>query len=122
MKIMLGGIMDFDVSFEESRLTMLLKQCIYDEHIKGRIIFFCLSDKPVIDVSTWRFNDRDLNILKETNYKFLLLQLLDCMAEYRSQFDNLEYSGGVVYLNDNSSEIVWMGRDEAIKSKNSQLN
>ena len=88
--------MDFDVSFEETRLMMLLKQCIYDEHIKGRIIFFCSSDEPIVDVSTWRFNDGDLNILKESNYKFLLLQLLDCIAEYRSQFDNLEYRGGIV--------------------------
>ena len=111
--------MDFDVSFEETRLMMLLKQCIYDEHIKGRIIFFCSSDEPIVDVSTWRFNDGDLNILKESNYKFLLLQLLDCIAEYRSQFENLEYRGGIVYINDNSSKIVWMGRDEAIKSKKS---
>ena len=113
--------MDFDVSFEEIRLTMLLKQCIYDEHIKGRIIFFCSSDEPTVDVSTWKFNDRDLNILKESNYKFLLLQLLDCIAEYRSQFENLEYRGGIVYINDNSSKIVWMGRDEAIKSKKNQF-
>ena len=104
--------MGFDVSFEEIRLTMLLKQCVYDEHIKGRIIFFCSSDEPTVDVSTWKFNDRDLNILKESNYKFLLLQLLDCIAEYRSQFDNLEYRGGIVILNNNSSKIVWMGRDE----------
>ena len=52
--------MDFDLSFEEKRLMMLLKQCIYDEHIKGRVIFFCSSDEPAIDMSTWRFNDRDI--------------------------------------------------------------
>ena len=119
---MFGGIIDFDLSFEEKRLMMLLKQCIYDEHIKGRVIFFCSSDEPAIDMSTWRFNDRDINILKESNYKFLLLQLLDDIAEYRSQFKNLEYSGGIVYLNDNSSKIVWMGRDEAIKSKKIDSN
>ena len=119
---MFGEIMDFDVSFEETRLMMLLKQCIYDEHIKGKIIFFCSSDEPTVDVSTWRFSDRDLNILKESNYKFLLLQLLDCIAEYRSQFDNLEYRGGIVILNNNSSKIVWMGRDEAIKSKTINSN
>ena len=76
MKVMSGGIMDFDVSFEEIRLTMLLKQCIYDEHIKGRIIFFCSSDEPTVDVSTWKFNDRDLNILKESNYKSDIPQLI----------------------------------------------
>lgn len=114
--------MDFDTSFEETRLKMLLKQCIYDEHIKGQIIFFCSSDEPTVDVSTWRFNDRDLNILKESNYKFLLLQLLDCIAEYRSQFENFEYRGGIVYLHDNSSEIAWVGRDEAIRLKTTDSN
>lgn len=106
--------MNYDPNFDQIRLDQLAEQCLINSSAKGKVIFLSDSDDNSLDAASWRFEGhRDIEELKESGFKHLLMELLDSLLIYRAQHRLKNSSQGVVYLENGKLLLEWISRDEA---------
>jgi len=105
----------FDSAFEGKKLEQIRTQCLKGKSISGTVIFACIGEDNSVSTSVWHFPDNDFHTLKETEYVTFCSDLLSVFCAYRSQFEGLEYRGGILSLEGKVSSIKWLSESEAMK-------
>lgn len=105
--------MNHEQSFAQYRLTQLTDQLLSETSISGDIVFLADEDEGRISGATWRFEEADQAVLKESGFKFLLMELLDILIQFRLSQGYSETLNGIVHLDNSSPEIEWLTGDEA---------
>lgn len=104
--------MDYDASFESSRLIQLTEQLLSGTSISGDILFYADKEDCSISGATWRFEDEDHAKLKESGFKYMLMELLDTLIQYRARHQFTETLDGLVHLENSSADIQWLLAEE----------
>ncbi len=100
--------MNYDASFDHTRLNQLTEQLLSGTEISGEILF--IADKEEIGIlgAAWRFESEDIGILKDRNYKFMLMELLDSLIRYRASHKSTDSLCGVVRLEKSRADMQWL--------------
>ena len=111
--------MHTETSFAERRLVQLTEQLLSDTSITGEIIF--LADEGQLGVSgaTWRFDDKDHAFLKESGFRFMLMELLNILIKQRSEEGHSPLHG-IIHLENSSPDIDWLTVEQAQKLRFAQ--
>ncbi|MAI30442.1 MAG: hypothetical protein CBE00_00665 [Planctomycetaceae bacterium TMED240] len=105
--------MNPELSFAQNRLNQLTEQLLSVTAVTGDIIFFSDEDAGEISGATWRFKDEDHALLKDRNFKFMLMELLNTLIQHRADEGHTNTLHGVVHLEKSSPSIQWFTSDEA---------
>lgn len=109
--------MNPEQSFDQYRLTQLTEQLLSETSISGDILFFADEEEDRISGATWRFNEDDQELLKGSDFKFMLMELLDILIQYRASLGNTDTLNGIVHLDRSSPHIQWLTAGEAEKRR-----
>ena len=105
--------MSYDPDFDDLRLKQLASQYLGDNCAEGRVIFFSESPDNRLDYATWQF-DREANkALKESAFRWMLMELLDILLIYRFQHDQPNASQGIVSVQGSEIDIAWVPTEVA---------
>ena len=107
--------MSYDTYFDSTRLNQLTKQLLPETAISGDVFF--IADAPDIGIlgATWRFEEADHSMLKESNFKSMLMELLDALIRYRASHEVTDTLCGVIHLEDSCADIRWLPEAEVQK-------
>ena len=105
--------MNPDQSFAQNRLLQLAEQLLKETTITGDLVFFVDEDEGRIGGATWRFEDGDQTLLKDSGFKFMLMELLDSLILRRASEESTDSLNGVVHLEQSSPSIQWLTAEEA---------
>lgn len=112
--------MTYDDSFDQARLDQLAEQHLGSINMTGRILFFGDDDENRLDLATWQFdNDEDYEVVKGSDFKLHMMELLDTLLVYRAQHDQPNASQGVVRVNGNQLSIEWPPKEAVEALRNS---
>lgn len=100
--------MNYDASFAQTRLSQLTEQLLSGTSISGDIFFIADDEDGGVLGSTWMFEKEDSGMLKERNYKFMLMELLDDLIRYRASHNYTDTLCGVVRLNNSQADLRWL--------------
>lgn len=115
--------MNYDPNFDQIRLDQLAEQCLINSSAKGQVIFLSDSEDNRLDVASWRFErDHDIEVLQESGFNNLLMELLDSLLIYRAQHRQNNSRQGVVYVDNGELHLEWISRDEANTLRDSNDN
>ena len=103
--------MTFDPAFDNTRLQQLTQQVLSGTDVTGRVLFFAEHEAEGISRATWQFEDEDHETLQENSFKFMLMELLDTLIQYRHQHDR-EPLCGVVAFEHSTPSIQWLTAEE----------
>lgn len=113
--------MTYDDSFTQARLDQLADQHLGNINMTGRILFFGdADDANRLDHATWQFdNDEDYEVLKGSNFKLYMMELLEVLLIYRAQHDQPNASQGIVHVKGNQLSIEWLPKEsvETLRNK-----
>lgn len=109
--------MNSEISFAQNRLTGLTEQLLAETSITGDIVFFADEDEGRINGATWQFEEGDHILLKNSDFKFMLMELLDTLIQHRARQGNTGTLNGVVHLENSSADIQWLTSDKAEKRR-----
>lgn len=107
--------MSYDASFAHTKLSQLTEQLLSGTYISGDILFIADDEDGGVLGSTWIFEDEDSGLLKERNYKFMLMELLDDLIRYRASHNYTGSLCGVVRLNNSKADLQWMPEGDVQK-------
>lgn len=105
--------MSYDVNFDQARLDQLAKQYLTKSTAEGRVFFLSDSDDNRLDHARWQLSsDADYEALKDSGFKFHLMELLDTLLVYRAQHRQPNASQGVVRICTSKLAIEWLHKSE----------
>ncbi len=105
--------MNYDTTFDQTRLNQLASQHLGNSELAGRVLFFASPDDNRLDLATWQIeSDEDHEAVTGSDFKFELMELLDTLLVYRAQHDQPNASQGVVYIDGPSLSIECLPKDE----------
>ena len=107
--------MSYDASFDSTRLKNLTEQLLPETAIPGDIFFIADTQDVGILGATWLFKDDDHSELKESNFKSMLMELLDTLIRYRASHEFTDTLCGVIHLEDSCADIRWLPEAEVQK-------
>jgi hypothetical protein len=107
--------MNPEQSFAQNRLLQLAEQLLKETSITGDLVFFADEDEGGISGATWRFEDEGHTLLKDSGFKFMLMELLDSLVLRRASEESTDTLNGVIHLEKSSPSIQWLTADEAEK-------
>jgi hypothetical protein len=107
--------MNPEQSFAQNRLLQLAEQLLKETSITGDLVFFADEDEGGISGATWRFEDGDHTLLKDSGFKCMLMELLDSLIHHRASEKSTDTLNGVIHLEKSSPSIQWLTADEAEK-------
>ena len=111
--------MNYDSSFDQTRLDQLASQCLSDNTSKGKVIFLSDAEDNCLDVASWRFeDDSGMERLIKGEFKGLLMELLSQLMVYRAQHQQPNSRQGVVFFDGEQMSLSWITRDEAEELRN----
>jgi hypothetical protein len=105
--------MNPELSFAQNRLDQLTEQLLSETPVTGDIIFFADEDAGGVSGASWRFEDEDHTLLKDRNFKFMLMELLDTLIQHRAGEGHTNTLHGIVHLEKSLPGIQWLTADEA---------
>lgn len=105
--------MTSDQAFDQYRLTQLTEQLLSGTSISGDIVFFADEDEGRVGGATWRFEEDDQAFLKENDFRFMLMELLDVLIQHRVRQGSSDTLNGVIHLEKSSPNIQWLTAPEA---------
>lgn len=111
--------MNYDCSFDQSRLNQLAKQHLGGTSMTGRILFFGDPEENRLDLATWQLdNDEDYEAIKGSDFKLQMMELLDTLLTYRAQHGQPNASQGVVHVDGQALSIEWLPKPEVEAMRN----
>lgn len=105
--------MTSDQAFDQYRLTQLTDQLLSGTSISGDIVFFADEDEGRVSGATWQFEEEDQAWLRGSDFKFMLMELLDTLIQYRASQGESDTLNGVIHLDNSSPDIKWLTADRA---------
>mgnify|MGYP005849353455 CR=1 FL=1 len=109
--------MNPEQSFAQNRLNQLTEQLLSETPITGDIIFFADEDTSGVSGATWRFKDEEHALLKDRNFKFMLMELLDTLIQHRAGQGHVDTLNGIVRLTKSFPTIQWLTSDSAKRQR-----
>jgi len=107
--------MSYDASFDNIRLNQLTEQLLSEMAISGDVLFVADTKNVGVLGATWLFTDDDHSVLKESNFKSMLMGLLDTLIRYRASHEFTDTLCGVIHLEDSCANIRWLPEAEVQK-------
>ncbi|WP_138438085.1 hypothetical protein [Marinobacter shengliensis] len=104
--------MSYDASFAQTRLDRLAGQLLSGTNISGDILFIADDEDGGVLGSTWMFEDEDSKLLKELNFKFMLMELLNVLIRYRASHNDTDTLCGVIRLSNSEADLQWLPEAE----------
>ncbi|AZR42998.1 hypothetical protein [Marinobacter salarius] len=98
----------YDPQFEPDRLNELAEQCLSGTDINGDVVFRCCSEVNQLDIATWCFPENDQERIRESNFHFLLMSLLDDLIIYRTRCGLENSRDGCVSVRGSEASIRWL--------------
>lgn len=108
--------MNTDSSFAQNRLVQLTEQLLSGRPVTGDIIFLADEEAPEVSGATWRFEDDDHAFLKESGFRFMLMELLDTLIRHRAE-EGQSPLQGIIHLENSSPSIDWLTVEQAEKRR-----
>ncbi len=112
--------MNPDATFAQSRLVQLTEQLLSETAVTGEIIFYADEDTGKISGATWRLEDEDHTLLKDRDFTFMLMELLDILIQHRAAEGHTNTLNGIVHLEKSLPDIQWLTVDEAQKQRDAE--
>ncbi len=111
--------MTYDINFDQARLDQLAQQHLDNISMNGRILFFGDADENRLDLATWQFdNDDDYEVIKGSDFKLHMMELLDTLLAYRAQHEQPNAGQGVVHIKGNLLSIEWLPQGDVETLRN----
>ena len=107
--------MSYDAAFAHTRLSQLTEQLLSGTHISVDILFIADEEDGGVLGSTWIFEDEDSGILKERNFKFMLMELLNDLIRYRASHNYTDTLCGAIRLNNSHADLRWLPEGDVQK-------
>ncbi|MGM0858886.1 MAG: hypothetical protein ACQEW0_17720 [Pseudomonadota bacterium] len=111
--------MTYDSSFSQHRLTQLTEQLLSDTSVSGNIIFFADEEEGRVGGATWQFEDEDHSLLKDSDFTYMLMELLDVLIRYRSSHGVTDTLNGIIQMDKSVPDLQWLTASEAEKRRGS---
>ncbi|MBA6292758.1 hypothetical protein H4J58_16780 [Colwellia sp. MB3u-70] len=106
---------EYDYNFEANRLKNLQDQTLTADVINGTVILGCLPDSSEIDFASFLVDKIQMEKLKNSNFRELVLPLLGILSEYRKQHDIFPNQDCILEIFDSSLSLKWLENDGAEK-------
>jgi DNA-directed RNA polymerase subunit L len=90
--------MTYDSSFAQHRLTQLTEQLLPDTLVAGNILFFADEEEGRVGGATWQFEDEDHSLLKDSDFTYMLMELLDVLIRYRASHGVTDTLNGIIQM------------------------
>lgn len=113
--------MNYDASFDRTRLNQLTEQLLSGTAISGDIFFVADEEDGGILGATWQFEEEDSAALKECNFKFMLMELLNILIRYRVSHRFYDTLCGVIHLENSYANIHWLPEADVQKLRLADL-
>jgi hypothetical protein len=107
--------MSYDASFANTRLNQLTEQLLPQTAISGDVFFIADTEDGGVLGATWLFEDDQHSMLKQSNFKFMLMELLDTLIRYRASHEFTDTLCGVVHMEHSCADIRWLPEAEVQK-------
>lgn len=105
--------MSFDDSFDQTRLDHLSGQFLNNSSVTARILFFSDPEDDYVGLATWQFDkDEYYDIVKNSGFKFYMMELLHNLLAYRVQHGKPNARQGVVHINGDKLTIEWLPKHQ----------
>lgn len=115
--------MNFDDSFDQTRLDQLAEQYLNNSSVTGRIPFYSDPEDDYVGLATWQLDkDEYYDSVKDSGFKFHMMELLHNLLAYRVQHGQPNARQGVVHINGDKLTIDWLPKQQVDEMRNGRIS